>query len=467
MAAESMRPCIPSHVVCLVPLLALGALLAPVRAFAQDTDPPEDDAAPADEGPTRIEPTRIESGPRVYMLSVARAPELASEAARVGAAARASLRGVEGVDWQTPDQRFLGYDAQTAERLLRARQRLDGGREAYTNLQVAAAIEQFAGAVEDFDAAAAAVEDASDLGRALLLLGASYQLEGRDRDAARIFRRLHTQMPGVRPDPNEFNPEIVQKFQGAAPSDAANPTGQITVESDPPGAIVYVDFVPRGMTPMTVTGLVSGQHIVRVTRAGAAPFVQPVELRRGGSGAVNAFMEDDPSTPGLHDAFEGIAEAGVERLERNGAIANVASTLELDKVGVIRVAAGTTEGMVDLELLLFDVASGRRLLRGGGEVATQRGELELGVQRLVAGGLEAALRAQQAADRERIPARRVVVAPPPPPPPPPGESVFKKWWFWTAVGGAVVAATVVGIAVSSSGGTELGRDPGGQVILQF
>jgi hypothetical protein len=462
-----MRPCIPSHVVCLVPLLALGALLAPVRAFAQDTDPPEDDAAPADEGPTRIEPTRIESGPRVYMLSVARAPELASEAARVGAAARASLRGVEGVDWQTPDQRFLGYDAQTAERLLRARQRLDGGREAYTNLQVAAAIEQFAGAVEDFDAAAAAVEDASDLGRALLLLGASYQLEGRDRDAARIFRRLHTQMPGVRPDPNEFNPEIVQKFQGAAPSDAANPTGQITVESDPPGAIVYVDFVPRGMTPMTVTGLVSGQHIVRVTRAGAAPFVQPVELRRGGSGAVNAFMEDDPSTPGLHDAFEGIAEAGVERLERNGAIANVASTLELDKVGVIRVAAGTTEGMVDLELLLFDVASGRRLLRGGGEVATQRGELELGVQRLVAGGLEAALRAQQAADRERIPARRVVVAPPPPPPPPPGESVFKKWWFWTAVGGAVVAATVVGIAVSSSGGTELGRDPGGQVILQF
>jgi hypothetical protein len=464
--AESMRPSASAHVASLALSLALAALFAPVCALAQEPDAAEGDAAPVGEGPTRIAPTPIESGPRVYMLSVARAPELASEAARVGAAARAALREVEGVDWQTPDRRFLGYDPQTAERLLRARQRLDAGREAYTNLQVAAAIEQFAGAVEDFDAAAAAVEDATDLGRALLLLGASYQLEGRDRDAARIFRRLHIQMPGVRPDPNEFNPEIVQKFQGAAPSDAANPTAQIAVESDPPGAIVYVDFIPRGLTPMTVTGLVSGQHIVRVTRAGAAPFVQPVELRRGGSGAVNAFMEDDPSTPGLHDAFEGIAEAGVERLERNGAIANVASTLELDKVGVIRVAAGTTEGMVDLELLLFDVASGRRLLRGGGEVATQRGDLEAGVQRLVAGGLEAALRAQQAADRERIPARRVVVAPPPPPPPP-RESVFKKWWFWTAVGGVVVAATVVGIAVSSSGGTELGRDPGGQVILQF
>lgn len=462
MVAESLRSSSSARAAGASFLIALAALLVPTRGLAQDANAPDADPATVAEGPTRIE-----AGPRVYMLSVSRAPELVAEAARVGAAARASLREVEGVDWQTPDQRFLGYDPQTAERLLRARQRLDAGREAYTNLQVAAAIEQFAGAVEDLDAAAVAVEDASDLGQALLLLGASYQLEGRDRDAARIFRRLHTQMPGVRPDPNEFNPEIVQKFQAAAPSDAANPTAQITVESDPPGAIVYVDFVPRGLTPMTVTGLVSGQHIVRVTRAGAAPFVQPVDLRRGGQGAVNAFMEDNASTPGLHDAFEGIAEAGVERLVRDGAIANVASTLELDKIGVIRVAAGTTDGMVELELLLFDVASGRRLLRGGGEVATQRGELEAGVQRLVAGGLEAALRAQQAADRERIPARRPVAVAPPPPPPRPSGSVFKKWWFWTAVGGVAVAATVVGIVVASSGGTELGRDPGGQVVLQF
>ena len=76
-------------------------------------------------------------------------------------------------------------------------------------------------------------------------------------------------------------------------------------------------------------------------------------------------------------------------------------------------------------------------------------------------------RAQQAADRERIPARRPVVVAPPPPPPRPSGSVFKKWWFWTAVGGVAVAATVVGIVVASSGGTELGRDPGGQVVLQF
>jgi len=421
-------------------------------------------AQDADEVPAES----VDASPRVYIVSIARAPELEPAAARVGAAARAALRRVEGVDWQTPDQRFLGYDGQVAERLVRARQRLDLGREAYTNLQMGQAIGELAGAVEDFDAAAVAVEDPADLGQALLLLGAAYQFEGRDRDAARVFRRLHTQMPTVRPDPNDFNPEIVQKFQAAAPPDAAAGSATVTVDSDPPGAIVYVDFVPRGLTPATVGGLVSGEHIVRVTRAGATPFVQPVEVRRGGNGVVNAFIEDNAETPGLHDAFESIAEASVERLDRSGPIAAVATALQLDKIGVIRVAAGTTEGEVELELLLFDVATGRRLLRGAGEVSIDGTALEVGVQRLVAGGLEAGLRTQQTADRERIPARRNPVATPPPTTDEGGgNSVFGKWWFWTAVGGVVVVAVVVAIVVASSGGAELGQNPGGQVILQF
>lgn len=309
-----------------------------VDSAAHAQDAPEEETAPA---------AVADDAPRVYIVSVASAPELGPAAARVGAAARASLRRVQGVDWQTPDRRFLGYDSQVSEHLLRARQLLDAGREAYTNLQMSDAIIQLARAVEDLDAAAVAVEDPTDLGQALLLLGAAYQLEGRDRDAARVFRRLHTQMPTVVPDPNEFNPEIVQKFRAAAPPDGGGGSATISVESDPPGAIVYVDFVPRGLTPMVVNGLVSGQHLVRVTRAGATPFVQPVELRRGGNGVVNAFMEDNTDTPGLHDAFESIAAASVERLDRNGPIAAVATALELDKIGVIRVAAGVTEGEVE------------------------------------------------------------------------------------------------------------------------
>lgn len=429
--------------------LALAVGLAPT-ARAQDETP----AAPVD------------ASPRVYIVSVARSPEIEASAARVGAAARAALRRVEGVDWQTPDQRFLGYDQSVGEHLLRARTRLAAGRDAYTNLVMADAISELSGAVEDFDAAAVAVEDATDLGQALLLLGASYQLEGRDRDAQRVFRRLHTQMPTVVPDPNEFNPQVVQKFQAAAPPDAGGGTASVTVESDPPGAIVYVDFIPRGLTPTTVTGLVSGQHIVRVTRAGATPFVQPLEVRRGASSSVNAFMEDNAATPGLHDAFEAMVEASVERLNRNGPIAAVATALELDKIGVIRVAPGVTAGQIELELLLFDVPSGRRLLRGAGEVSTEGNALEAGVQRLVAGGLEAGLRSQPTHGGERVPPRHDEVITPPVVTPA-GDSVLGKWWFWTAVGGVVVIGVVLAVVLASGGGPDLGQDPGGQVILQF
>jgi hypothetical protein len=403
---------------------------------------------------------------RVYVVSVPTDRSLEAVSARVGAAARAALRRVPNVDWQGPDQRFLGYDDDVLTRLTRARTRLEQGREAYTNLQVSDAIVLLAGAVEDFDRAASALEDPTDLGQALLLLGASYTLEGRDREATRVFRRLHVQMPGVAPDPNDFNPTTVQRFQQAAVPERERTSGVIAVRSDPPGAVAYVDFVPRGVTPIEVTGLSSGEHIVRVTRAGAAPFVQPVDLRRGARGAVNAFVVDNEATAGLHEALASIAQASVERMERDGPIAQVAAALELDKIGVIRVNPGTLEGNVQLELMVFETRTGRRLLRGGGEVSVERGSLESGVERLVAGGMEAAFRAPAP-----IESRRVVEGPPPPPPPPPpretGGSVAGKWWFWAAIGGAVVATGVVVAVAASSGGPDLGTRPGGQVILEF
>jgi hypothetical protein len=445
---------------------ALAAALLPVFALAR--------AAPALAQPQRV-PTPAEAAgaadddgtprERVYIVSVPTDASLEAVSARVGAAARAALRRVPHVDWQGPDQRFLGYDDDVLVRLTRARTRLEQGREAYTNLQVGDAIILLAGAVEDFDRAASALEDPTDLGQALLLLGASYALEGRDREATRVFRRLHVQMPGVAPDPNEFNPTIVQRFQQAAVPERERTSGAISVVSDPPGAIAYVDFVPRGPTPTEVTGLSSGEHVVRVTRAGATPFVQPVELRRGARGAVNAFVVDNEGTAGLHEALVAIAEANVERMERGGAIAQVAGALELDKIGVIRVSPATVAGNVQLELLVFETRTGRRLLRGGGEVSVERGALERGVERLVAGGMEAAFRAPAPIER-----RPVVEAPPPPPPPSQSErggSVAGKWWFWAAIGGAVVVTGVVVAVAASSGGPDLGTRQGGQVVLEF
>jgi tetratricopeptide (TPR) repeat protein len=425
-----------------VSLLALAALAAvPSQAAAQD--------------------------PRVYIVSVAMDEPADAIAMRAGAAARAALRTIEGVDWRGPDQAFLGYDDSALSSLTRARTRLEAGRQAYLALELEEAIGELEGAVADFDAAAAAMEDPGDLGQALLFLGASHAFNGQRRQALDVFRRLHTQMPHIQPDPDTFNPDVVELYDSAAPPDARSASGSVSIESNPPGAVVYVDFLARGRTPTTVDGLIGGDHVIRVSRPGAAPFVEPLNVRRGRSASSNAFLADrDESVAGLADALSHIPEADIERVAAGSPIGEVATTLDLAKIGVIRVSSAG-DGQATLELLLFDVASGRRLVRGQGTVQTDTGVLEAGVLRLVQGAFEAALRPTQSGDEENIinpggeqPVRPIA--------PVAGPPIYEEWWFWTIIGAVVVIGLGVGIGVGvATQGPPLGNDPGGQVIFTF
>lgn len=435
----------------------VAALVSAAPAAAQDASPQTDGG----------------EQPRVYIVSVPMNDGIDAVATRGGAAARAALRNIEGVNWRDPDQRFLGYDASALSVLQRAREQLDEGRNAYLQLELGAAVESLESAVDNFDAAAAALEDPQDLGEALLLLGASHAFDGRRRQAMQVFNRLHTQMPHIQPDPNTFPPEVVRLYERSQPRDARRPRGIISVDSNPQGAIVYVDFLARGRTPINVEGLISGDHVVRVTRPGATPFVETLTVRRNRAATSNAYLVDTPELEGMAEAIDEIPRAPVESIEGDHPTRTIASMLQLDKIGVIRVSRESEE-TVSLELLLYDVETGRRLVRGEqGNVTTAIGDFESAVRQAVAGAFEAALRPTQAADDESIPA----VADPETPfedddvteAPEPGRPITEEWWFWTIIGTVAVGAAVaigVGVAVATDG-PDLGENPGGQVIFTF
>ncbi len=417
---------------------------------------------------TAARPAAAQEQPRVYILAVPMDDSLDAIATRVGSASRAALRGIEGVDWRTPDQRFLGYDDSALSLIDRARQQLDAGRDAYLNLEFDTAIEQLTGAVENFDAAAAALEDPEDLGQALLFLGASHGFNEQRREAIEVFRRLHIQMPHIEPDPDTFPPDVVRLYTQARPRDARNPRGSIVIDSNPTGAIAYVDFLARGRTPLTVDGLMSGEHVVRVTRPGAIPFAEALDVRGRQPAGSNAFLVDQDDLQGLSESIAEARGASVDSLQ-DSPIAQVASMLQVDKIGVIRVSGG--QDQVSLELLLFDVASGRRLVRGEGSASTEVGVLEASVQRAVSGAFEAALRPSQAGDSESIPAMATGERPGDTgatEDPGPSVPVYEEWWFWTIIGvvvlGGVAAAIAGGIAAQ---GPALGQDRGGQVVFTF
>lgn len=468
----------------------------PSVAAAQDEDEPGGTTGPV--GPRRLDPSAVEepvaeeeapppetareepvvvartatpAGPvfRIYVLAVPTTDGLDAVAQRSGAAARAALREVEGVDWQHADQLFLGYDDSALARIESARQRLAEGRTAYLNYELDQAAALLDAAIADFDAASGALEDPQELADALVFLGSSLALNGRPRDAVRVFSRLHVQMPHVSPDPAVFPPEVITRFEAARPRDASDASASIVIESDPPGAIAYVDYVARGVTPLTVTGLRGGDHVVRVSRAGATPFYQTVTVRPHRSASTSAFLVDDPRAVGLNESLVAARDADVSALGDSGPLRDIATVLELDRIALIRASASETPDQVALELVVFDVATGRRLARGAGEAPTAVGELEPAVHRLVAGSLEAAARVRAETDTapppldEELPVHRDTT-----PPPSSGGSVVEEWWFWTIIGVAAVGAGVgIGVGVATSSGGGLGQDPNGHVILEF
>jgi hypothetical protein len=465
----------------------LGALLAG-RAAAQDEDEPSS-------GPRRLAPTEVaagdeatpesvpaaEPGPvaaadsgtrpafHVYVLAVPTEDGLEALAQRAGAAARAALREVEGVEWRLADQLFLGYDDSALARIESARANLAAGRQAYLNFELDQAAGLLEQAVSDFDAAAVELEDPQELADALEFLGASLALNGRARDATRIFARLHVQMPHVQPDPAVFPPEVIERFEAARPRDAGDASATIVIESDPPGAIAYVDFVARGVTPVTVSGLRGGDHIVRVSRPGAAPFSQVVSVRARRSAATSAFLVDDPRAVGLSESLLAAREADVASLGETGPLRDIAAVLDLDRLAFLRASPGESEDQVALELVVFDVATGRRLVRGAGSAPTAIGALEPAVHRLVAGSLEAAARARVEPEAPPPPMdEEIPLHPAEPVPPPSSGGVLEEWWFWTLVGVGVAGAGVgIGVGVAGSGGSGLGGDPNAHVVLEF
>jgi hypothetical protein len=454
-----------------VTAFAPHASAQPRRVSASEDEPATDQAEStptADaEAPAEEEAPASRTAPvSVYVIAVPLEDGLEAVAQRAGAAARASLRTIPNVDWQHADRLFLGYDESALTTLSRAREQLEAGRAAYLNLELPEAITQLEGAVADFDTAAAALEDPHDLGQALLLLGASLSFEGRARDATRIFGRLHVQMPHVIPDPNVFPPDVIARYEGARPRDPSS--ASIVVESDPPGAIAYVDFLARGVTPITVEGLHAGDHIVRVTRAGAVPSVQPVNVRARRSTSTSSMLVDEADAAGLYDALGRVRDASIDSLDDANAIREVAMLLGVERIGVLRATSGENAEQVGLELVVFDVNSGRRLVRGAGSAPVAVGELEPAVNRLVSGALEAAVRA-----RSDEPRRRVVEEEVAPILQQPVEdhspSIAEDPVFWAVLGGALVlvgAGVAVGVVVADQG-PGLGNSPRGQVVFEF
>ncbi len=77
----------------------------------------------------------------------------------------------------------------------------------------------------------------------------------------------------------------------APPVVAGETTGTLVVESRPAGAHVFLDGQDIGVTPLSVPGVTSGSHRVRLQMAGFNPWVTMTEVTQGTRTRVSASLE--------------------------------------------------------------------------------------------------------------------------------------------------------------------------------
>lgn len=94
----------------------------------------------------------------------------------------------------------------------------------------------------------------------------------------------------------------------------------LEVTSDPPGALVVVDHLVRGRTPLTITELQPGQHLFRVSHGpGYRPFQQKFEIRPSHSESCHVVLSPITETSlkeGVRLLSEGKIAEAEDALER-------------------------------------------------------------------------------------------------------------------------------------------------------
>lgn len=91
---------------------------------------------------------------------------------------------------------------------------------------------------------------------------------------------VHLFLDGYKPTPDSMLAEIKEGVETAINFDLkqAASVGNLEVTTTPSGALVYVDKLPFGRTPLVVTGLLSGEHAVRIIKGGYTTIRQPIRI---------------------------------------------------------------------------------------------------------------------------------------------------------------------------------------------
>ncbi len=95
------------------------------------------------------------------------------------------------------------------------------------------------------------------------------------------FRRALQIDPNYELDSRSFSPSVVQLFNEVRSETSSLPAGSIKVDSDPEVAEVFINGIPKGVTPVTISNLPAGDYSVAIKTNKYKPVEKKINVTAG------------------------------------------------------------------------------------------------------------------------------------------------------------------------------------------
>ena len=213
-------------------------------------------------------------------------------------------------------------------------------------------------AVAELGKGAGALRSCSSLCDAVALYAAALQRRGDVEEAKLILLDLVALSPRYEFKGAGFSKDLAALRTQVATGRMASLRGDVRITTQPAGARVYVDGELKGHSPLTVSALPVGKHLVRLERPGSFIRGEVIEVTPDES-ELTATLAVAPEQKARAGELEGIARAMTGGTPAASELVKVGSAFGLDSavLGTVRTLGAGTE----LSVALFDLKTGKRI----------------------------------------------------------------------------------------------------------
>lgn len=259
---------------------------------------------------------------------------------------------------RTEDLFGLPGDEEAEASLKRAEKGYEESAKAFDGNDLEDAERKLRATLKEYQKAAGALKACDHYCDAMAMYAAALQRRGDTEEAKLTLVDLLALEPSFEVDVKRLGKELVSLKAQVANSRSAAFRGNANVKTRPAGARIYVDGEFKGFSPMTVSTLPVGKHLVRMERPGFHRYGAIIEVTPDDV-EVTTDLVPTPAWKSWDGQMDKVA---ADASKGSGtSLSAVGKNLSLDRALIGTLKEISENGATELNIGVFDVRSGKRL----------------------------------------------------------------------------------------------------------